>query len=99
MGRVRITLTPSDRPTDQRAIITAADGRFSFNVPKGKFGITAEIADFASLSAKVAPQPASALRFSPAPTRTRPTSTSDGSRPEPFRGKLSMIAASPLKAR
>ena len=37
MGRVRITLTPSDRPTDQRAIITAADGRFSFNVPKGKF--------------------------------------------------------------
>lgn len=46
MGRVRITLTPSDRPTDQRAIITAADGRFSFNVPKGKFGITAEYRGF-----------------------------------------------------
>ena len=42
LGRVRVTLAPSSRPSDQRSIITAADGRFLFDVPKGKFGITAE---------------------------------------------------------
>jgi hypothetical protein len=42
MQRVRITLAPYGRTADQRAILTAADGRFSFDVPKGKFVLTAE---------------------------------------------------------
>lgn len=42
MRRVRVTLTPAGRPTDLRAVVTGADGRFSFDVPKGKFTILAE---------------------------------------------------------
>ncbi len=46
MNRVRILLTPSARPGEQRAIVTAADGKFYFDVPKGKFGIIAEYRGF-----------------------------------------------------
>ena len=42
MQRVRVTLAPYGHTADQRAIVTAADGRFSFEVPKGKFVLTAE---------------------------------------------------------
>jgi hypothetical protein len=42
MRRVRVTLTPAARPTDLRAVVTGADGRFAFDVPKGKFAILAE---------------------------------------------------------
>lgn len=42
MGRVRVMLTPAGRTADMRAVVTASDGRFSFDVPKGKFGLTAE---------------------------------------------------------
>lgn len=46
INRVLIALTLSGRPADQRSVITAADGKFSFDVPKGKFGITAEYRGF-----------------------------------------------------
>ena len=42
MQRVRVTLAPYGRTADQRAILTAGDGKFSFEVPKGKFVLTAE---------------------------------------------------------
>jgi Carboxypeptidase regulatory-like domain len=42
MSKVRITLTPAARPNEQRNVITGPDGKFSFDVPKGKFGIVAE---------------------------------------------------------
>ena len=42
MQRVRVTLAPYGRLADQRAIMTAGDGKFSFDVPKGKFVLTAE---------------------------------------------------------
>jgi hypothetical protein len=42
MQRVRVTLAPYGRTADQRATVTAGDGKFSFEVPKGKFVLTAE---------------------------------------------------------
>lgn len=46
MQRVHVTLTPYGRASDQRAIITGADGRFSLEVPKGKFVLTSEYRGF-----------------------------------------------------
>ncbi|HVO99626.1 MAG TPA: carboxypeptidase-like regulatory domain-containing protein [Bryobacteraceae bacterium] len=42
MNRVRVMLQPYGRPTEMRAIVTGPDGRFSFEVPKGRFSINSE---------------------------------------------------------
>ena len=42
MKRVRVTLTPSDQNDDRNFVLTKEDGRFSFDVPKGKFLLFAE---------------------------------------------------------
>ena len=46
MQRVRVTLTSYGRGFDQHAIITGADGKFSFEVPKGKFALMSEYRGF-----------------------------------------------------
>ncbi len=42
MKRVRVTLSPYGRNTGERGVITGEDGRFSFDVAKGKFTLIAE---------------------------------------------------------
>src|SRR5205807_639166 len=42
LNRIRVTLTSAAQPANEKSIITAADGKFSFDVPKGKFRISAE---------------------------------------------------------
>ncbi len=42
MQRVRVTMNPYGRNAERRSMVTAADGKFSFDVPKGKFVLMAE---------------------------------------------------------
>jgi uncharacterized GH25 family protein len=42
MKRVRVTVNPYGRNAEQTAVITGQDGRFSFEMPKGKFLLMAE---------------------------------------------------------
>ena len=46
MTRVRVTLNPYGRNAEQSAVITGGDGKFSFDVPKGKFVLMAEYREY-----------------------------------------------------